>query len=75
MISVRLAGIGRGDRPVSMIRAIKEHSTGSLKEAKNRFDRFMAGEEVILEFTSLERRDAFRAAAHECGFVVDRVSP
>lgn len=75
MISVRLAAIGKGALPVSMIKAIREYSTGSLKDAKERFDRFLDGEEVILEFSSLERRDAFRAEAERYGFVLDRITP
>lgn|GEM_PF-3042355 len=61
----------RGALSVSLVRAIKEYSTGSLIEAKNVLDRVLDEEDVTLTFSSPERRSTFRGLAEKYGFVVE----
>jgi hypothetical protein len=56
MTTLTMTSWKKGLQTVSLIEAVKQHSTGSLIEAKAEVERLLAGEAVTLEFSS-ERED------------------
>ena len=70
MTTLRLVGWNKGIRSVSLVVAIKEHSTGSLSEAKRLVERLMAGDEVTLAFSDESTRHTFSVLAEELGAVI-----
>lgn len=55
---------------VSLIKAVKEHSTGSLGEAKKLVEAMLNGSSVTLSFESDESREEFRKLASSLGAIV-----
>ena len=60
-----------GLQTVSLIEAVKQYSTGSLIRAKFEVERLLAGEAVILQFTSESLKDEFRQKAEGLGAIFD----
>jgi crotonobetainyl-CoA:carnitine CoA-transferase CaiB-like acyl-CoA transferase len=71
MNTVRLVGFRKGSRIVSLIRAMRDYSTGTLAEAERLVEKVKDGEKVALEFSTPEDRDAFRALAGEYDVLVE----
>ncbi|GLR11373.1 hypothetical protein GCM10007907_01630 [Chitinimonas prasina] len=58
-----------GLQTVSLIKAVKQYSTGSLVKAKGEIERLLAGEAVVLSFASEALRNEFQAKAESYGVV------
>jgi hypothetical protein len=69
MITLKMRSWKNGIQTVSLIQAVKLHSTGSLIQAKIEVERLLAGEIVTLEFSSLSERDIFQKKAENFGVI------
>lgn len=70
MTSLRLIGWKAGLQSVSLVQAMKEHSTGSLIEAKKLLDELLDGREITLAFETEGQRSKFHRLAEEFGAIV-----
>jgi ribosomal protein L7/L12 len=70
MKTLKLTGWRDGMQTVSLIKAVKEHSTGSLAEAKKLVEDMLDGSPVTLSFESEERCEEFRRLASSLGAIV-----
>ena len=69
MTALQLIGWRPGIKSVSLIRAMKEHATGSLTESKRLLEDLLDGKTVTLEFRTEEEKEKFRLLAEELGAV------
>jgi hypothetical protein len=71
MTTLKMISWKKGLLAVSLIEAVKQHSTGSLIRAKAEVERLLAGDAVILEFSSESAKDEFRKKAESLGVIFD----
>jgi hypothetical protein len=71
MTTIRLTGWTKGLRTVSLVQAVKEYATGSLKDAKSAVDDLLEGRSVTLVIPDDARREEFRRLATELGAIVE----
>lgn len=71
MTTLTMTSWTKGLQTVSLIEAVNQHSTGSLMQAKAAVDRLLAGERVVLEFTSESMREEFRVKAEVFGAIFE----
>jgi hypothetical protein len=75
MYELKLISWKRGLQTVSLIQAIKEHSTLSLIESKSEVEKLLAGNIVKLYLASETRRDEFKSIAKSLGVVFQEAAP
>lgn len=73
METLALTDWSPGLRKVSLTKLLQREGGLSLREAKLSTDRFLEGEYVKVEFTSLEEAHQFAAEASRLGVTVKRV--
>jgi len=61
----------KGLQTVSLIEAVKQHSTGSLAQAKVEVERLLVGEAVTLTFPSETAESEFKMKAETFGVICD----
>ena len=71
MTTLTISTWKKGLLTVSLIEAVRECSTGSLRQAKVEVERLLAGEAVTLHFSSEAKRAEFRSRAEACGAIFD----
>jgi|EndMetStandDraft_4_1072995.scaffolds.fasta_scaffold295415_2 hypothetical protein len=69
MTTLTMISWKKGLKTVSLIEAVKQHSTGSLIRAKAEVERLLAGQPVTLEFASESAMNEFRRKAEEFGAI------
>lgn len=58
-----------GLQTVSLIKAVRQYSTGSLSRAKADVERLLTGETVSLQFDSESKKEQFRKEAEMLGVI------
>lgn len=71
MTTLTMTSWKKGLQTVSLIEAVKLHSTGSLIRAKAEVELLLAGQSVTLEFASDAAKDEFRRKAEALGAIFD----
>ena len=71
MTTLTMRSWKKGLQTVSLIEAVKEHSTGSLAQAKVEVERLLIGEAVTLEFLSETAKSEFKTKAETFGVICD----
>ena len=71
MTTLTMTSWKKGLLTVSLIEAVKQHSTGSLIRAKVEVERLLAGQSVTLEFPSESVKNEFRSKAEALGVIFD----
>jgi hypothetical protein len=61
----------KGLQTVSLIEAVRQHSTGSLAQAKVEVERLLVGEMVTLTFSSETAKSEFKTKAEAYGVICD----
>ena len=69
MTTLTMTSWKTGLQAVSLIEAVNQYSTRSLIRAKSKVERLLAGESVVLEFSSESAKDEFREKAEIFGAV------
>lgn len=69
MIALKLTSWRKGLLTVSLIRAVKEYSTGDLSQAKQSVEKFLAGDTITLQFDSDEKKSEFWRKAESFGVI------
>ena len=69
MTTLTMTSWKKGLQTVSLIEAINRYSTGSLIRAKSEVERLLAGEAVVLEFSSESAKEEFSEKAEVFGAI------
>lgn len=70
MTTLTMTSWKKGLQVISLTKAVKQYSTGSLIQAKTEVERLLAGEQVTLRFESESAKNVFRRRAEELGAII-----
>lgn len=71
MSTLRMVSWQRGLQVVSLIKDVRDFSTGSLALAKEEVERLLDGHSVVLHFSTDEKKDEFKKRAERLGVVFE----